>query len=1042
MEKTVHYRSPDPIQNLKVRVTVTQLSGRRIRRDQPQQAAEGSVSGQNANEPSERRASNQGEPDSRRTTGPSDRRLSQSETVLDMQSRLQQTHTEVFGWQRKVFSTREVKRLRETEDAQLDDMERRYKQEILATNIQGSFLYTCLQGDAFTKANEMLHAVTTSRAEGSNPLVQAVFGQLGKLRHAAVRHKSMFLMAATDDADIPEGGGEERVLCHIRAYPNGSFDMKPGFNEGLAPYKFMTAGGTVYEYSLSNAAAGETALEVRQEKLVAGISEKVAHLRRQAFLEGGFAPPPGPSPDAVRLVIYGEIVAGKDFKRDYLYVEYFVKYDPQVWECPPDMMQGLHGITQVSKVMPVTLDEDVTSGPGKRTALAHFCFPLELMFVCQEGNPFVWPTIFFQVCSYDPMDRFSVEGYGYLSLAGCCPGVNTHYVRTVKPQGTVKAQVQNLFVGGSPELDDITYLLIPEDLDVPILSRYGYKMLTSGTLKIRTNAILHSRPKGVGAVRKGGLGGATPQKPSARKPSRSAMDVIERAKRRVLEKKLAATLSPGEGGERPMTGRSPPRRGRGGTSRQPPTPDDNVSPNRAPLRPRRISSGSSTAGDIAPSSRGIRHDKENESPPALAAAAAQVASAEPPPGDRSPDPEPALWAVVIDSHPSDVAAEAGQSATFAVEAHASSQGGEQRAGVPLSYEWFFNGRPLRKRGGPTRGERSATLVLDDVQVADAGGYACRVRCGDGEGEVDTHAAQLSVQDVRAPPSIQQQPVPMEVVEGEPAAFRVVALGVAPIFYTWRRDGEVLGDYEKPELRIQAATRHDVGKYSCLVTNKAGSVLSQEAELVVHEPDILTRLVEFLETRETRLVELFRQADKDGSGKLNAVELAQMVKEIQPGCTEKQLRHFKVMVDTDGDGQVSYKELTQALQQCKELGVYLRDAGGSNTPQAVNLSDLEQKLATAARSKGEGGMRATFDKYDRNGDGELDQEEVLQMVKKLMPGLSPKEIRYLMLHFYNTSRGQSGDDDDGYGITYEEFRRALKPKEGLQHQRTDLKRVPL
>lgn len=48
---------------------------------------------------------------------------------------------------------------------------------------------------------------------------------------------------------------------------------------------------------------------------------------------GDFEAAPGPSPDAVRLVLNIEIVAAKAFQRDRLFVEYHLKYDDTVWEC-------------------------------------------------------------------------------------------------------------------------------------------------------------------------------------------------------------------------------------------------------------------------------------------------------------------------------------------------------------------------------------------------------------------------------------------------------------------------------------------------------------------------------------------------------------------------------------------------------------------------------------------------------------------------------------------------------------------------------------
>lgn len=48
---------------------------------------------------------------------------------------------------------------------------------------------------------------------------------------------------------------------------------------------------------------------------------------------GDFEAPPGPSSDAVRLLLNIEIVAAKAFQRGELFVEYQLEYDNKVWDC-------------------------------------------------------------------------------------------------------------------------------------------------------------------------------------------------------------------------------------------------------------------------------------------------------------------------------------------------------------------------------------------------------------------------------------------------------------------------------------------------------------------------------------------------------------------------------------------------------------------------------------------------------------------------------------------------------------------------------------
>ena len=49
--------------------------------------------------------------------------------------------------------------------------------------------------------------------------------------------RSMYLMADLGDEHV-EAGSSERVLVCIKAYPDGSFDMRPGFNRPGFKYRF------------------------------------------------------------------------------------------------------------------------------------------------------------------------------------------------------------------------------------------------------------------------------------------------------------------------------------------------------------------------------------------------------------------------------------------------------------------------------------------------------------------------------------------------------------------------------------------------------------------------------------------------------------------------------------------------------------------------------------------------------------------------------------------------------------------------------------
>jgi Meckel syndrome type 1 protein len=92
-----------------------------------------------------------------------------------------------------------------------------------------------------------------------------------------------------------------------------------------------------------------------------------------------------------------EIVAAKDFKRDKLWVEYDIRYDPAIWGVKPEPSEAGHlqGCTHVSTC---TL---YPGEPGRGILphyVAHFSHPIEFEFFAQEDpKASQWPSMCFQV---------------------------------------------------------------------------------------------------------------------------------------------------------------------------------------------------------------------------------------------------------------------------------------------------------------------------------------------------------------------------------------------------------------------------------------------------------------------------------------------------------------------------------------------------------------------------------------------------------------------------------------------------------------------
>lgn len=85
------------------------------------------------------------------------------------------------------------------------------------------------------------------------------------------------------------------------------------------------------------------------------------------------------------------------------------------------------------------------------------------------------------------------------------------------------------------------------------------------------------------------------------------------------------------------------------------------------------------------------------------------------------------------------------------------------------------------------------------------------------------------------PVIAQQPADVAVCVGEPASFTVIAGGLSPLTYQWRKDGEILPGAEGPTLSFDATTLADNGEYECVIANPCGAeITSTPATLVASE----------------------------------------------------------------------------------------------------------------------------------------------------------------------------------------------------------------
>jgi len=178
-------------------------------------------------------------------------------------------------------------------------------------------------------------------------------------------------------------------------------------------------------------------------------------------------------------------------------------------------------------------------------------------------------------------------------------------------------------------------------------------------------------------------------------------------------------------------------------------------------------------------------------------------------------------APVITTQPSAQTVTAGESATLSVIVSSASA---------LTYQWRKAGVVLAGNATAT----TATLALTNVTSSDAGTYDVVV--ANSAGSVTSGAATLTVNPAAVAPIIITQPAAQIVTAGESATFSVITTGTPAPTYQWRKAGVALvgnTTATTATLSLTNVASSDAGAYDVVVTNSAGSVVSNPANLTVN-----------------------------------------------------------------------------------------------------------------------------------------------------------------------------------------------------------------
>ena len=78
-----------------------------------------------------------------------------------------------------------------------------------------------------------------------------------------------------------------------------------------------------------------------------------------------------------------------------------------------------------------------------------------------------WPTLYIEVLSEDALGLSRTEGYCYLPVPAAA-GSLCRRLAAWRPVGSRHDQLRRFFIGGSPELEDPSFVAVPTDFQVRV----------------------------------------------------------------------------------------------------------------------------------------------------------------------------------------------------------------------------------------------------------------------------------------------------------------------------------------------------------------------------------------------------------------------------------------------------------------------------------------------------------------------------------------------------------------------------------------------
>ena len=127
---------------------------------------------------------------------------------------------------------------------------------------------------------------------------------------------------------------------------------------------------------------------------------------------------------------------------------------------------------------------------------------------------------------------------------------------------------------------------------------------------------------------------------------------------------------------------------------------------------------------------------------------------------------------------------------------------------------------------------------------------------------------------------------------------------------------------------------------------------------------------------------FKEADKDGSGKLNLRELEKLVLAM-PGMKKEYAEMILKHADHDRDMMINYEELVNmfAYDDPEDKVKAMYRMYDTNRDGSISKRELAKLMSMGESHIGSGMMALVWSMADEDGDGKLDYDEFCKLLNK-------------------------------------------------------------